>query len=45
MKYTIPIKKEHYYKASLLIFNQLGLSLTELEFNLLYLASLAEDKT
>ena len=35
MKYTIPIKKEHYYKASLLIFNQLGLSLTELELNLL----------
>lgn len=35
MKYTIPIKKENYHKAILLIFNQLGLNLTELELNLL----------
>lgn len=35
MKYRIPIKKDNFHKASLMIFNQLGLNLTELELNLL----------
>lgn len=35
MQYNIPIRKEDYHKAILLILSQLGLSLTELEVNIL----------
>lgn len=35
MEYPIPIRKEDYHKAMLLILSQLGLNLTELEVNLL----------
>lgn len=35
MKYNIPVKKEYYFKAILLIFNQLGLNLTDLEISII----------
>lgn len=35
MEYKVPVKKEHYYKAILLIFNQLGLNLTDLELDII----------
>lgn len=35
MEYKVPVKKENYYKAILLIFNQLGLNLTDLELDII----------
>jgi hypothetical protein len=34
MEYKVPVKKEHYYKAILLVFSQLGLNLTGLELDI-----------